>query len=115
MEKQELGKAKTGDLIPYIMNASNTPLKYNDIQIIPNADPDASPAKPFDVKKIKKTKVTANAFKIDGLPQEVLDQSAPDMVEDEIAVYKAAYSPQTPMQFWKLLMKASNQIYVWIA
>lgn len=113
MNKKKLAGAERGDLIPYYMNASNTPLKYNDRQIIPNADPHASPQNPFDKENIKKTDVTANAFKIDGLPQEVLNQNASAMVEDEIFVYKAAYQQQTPMQFWKLLMKASFLDRLW--
>lgn len=108
MEKRELSKAKEGDLIPYILTASNTPLKYNDIQVIPNVDSNASPQKPYDKNQVTKTKVTASAFAITGLPSEVMTQDATSMVDDEISVYTAAYSPQAPAQFWKLLMKVSR-------
>ena len=108
MDKKDLVEAETGDLIPYYMIASNTPLKYNDIQFIPNVDQNASPAKPFDPKQVVSRVVTAKDFEITGLPQEVVGQNALDMVEQQIAVYKTAFSTQTPAQFWELLMKVST-------
>ena len=45
--------AKRGDLIPYYLKGKNTPLLYNDVQVVPT-DPDA---------------VSGVTFNITGVPQ----------------------------------------------
>ena len=65
MEKQpDVEKAKKGNLIPYYLTGINTPLLYNDVQVIP-------PLKPVTTqtgKTIDKGP-TAKTFKVTGIEE----------------------------------------------
>lgn len=116
----DVKKAQLGDLIPYFLQAPNTPLRYNDVTLVPKLpprtpvdDPDweggpqlkTEKTEEMVVSEDEKPEVTAAAFKIPGLPQEVMNLSAGQMIEDEIDVYTNAYNPKKPGVFWKMLMK----------
>ena len=68
MKKHDAEGAKKGDLIPYYLNGPNTPLLYNDIQVIP---PWKGPIINEAGKKPEKAPKgpTGSTFKITGLEE----------------------------------------------
>ena len=65
MEKQgDAEKAKKGDLIPYCLKGTNTPLLYNDVQVIPPL-----PAIKTKTGKMIKKGPTASTFGVTGIEE----------------------------------------------
>ena len=75
MTKQtDIEKAKKGDLIRYWLNGNNTPLLYNDVQVISNPKPipngaPSSEAVPDKAGKEVKTGPTAKTFNVTGIEE----------------------------------------------
>ncbi len=65
MNKQpEIEEAKKGDLIPYYLSGVNTPLLYNDVQVIPPLEP----IKTQSNKEVKRGP-TASTFNVTGIEE----------------------------------------------